>query len=60
MARAAVVLMPVTWNETFGLVAAEAQMSGCPSSRYRRGALPEVVRGRRWLPGGTGRRTSSR
>lgn len=43
MARCAVLLMPVRWDEAFGLVAAEAQMAGCPVVSYRRGALPEVV-----------------
>ena len=43
MARCALVLMPVEWDEAFGLVAAEAQMAGCPVVAYRRGALPEVV-----------------
>ncbi len=43
MAGSAVVLMPVEWDEPFGLVAAEAQMAGCPVVAYRRGALPEVV-----------------
>jgi len=43
MARAAVTLMPIEWDEPFGLVAAEAQMAGCPVVGYRRGALPEVV-----------------
>lgn len=46
MARCALVLMPVEWDEAFGLVAAEAQMAGCPVVAYRRGALPEVVRHR--------------
>ena len=43
MAQAAVTLMPVDWDEPFGLVAAEAQMAGCPVVAYRRGALGEVV-----------------
>jgi glycosyltransferase involved in cell wall biosynthesis len=43
MTRAAVTIMPVLWEETFGLVAAEAQMCGCPVVGYRRGALPEIV-----------------
>ena len=43
MARAAVTLMPVEWDEPFGLVAAEAQAAGCPVVGYERGALPEVV-----------------
>ncbi len=43
MARATVTLLPIDWEEPFGLVAAEAQMAGCPVAGYRRGALPEVV-----------------
>ena len=43
MAESKVLLMPVAWDEPFGLVAAEAQMAGCPVVGYRRGALPEVV-----------------
>jgi UDP-glucose:tetrahydrobiopterin glucosyltransferase len=43
MARSSVLFMPVRWEETFGLVAAEAQMAGLPVVGYRRGALPEVV-----------------
>jgi glycosyltransferase involved in cell wall biosynthesis len=43
MQRAAVTLMPVEWDEPFGLVAAEAQIAGCPVVGYARGALPEVV-----------------
>ena len=43
MARAAVTLMPSQWDEAFGLVAAEAQMAGCPVVGYARGALPEIV-----------------
>ena len=44
MARAGAVLMPVEWDEPFGLVAAEALRVGCPVIGYRRGALPEIVR----------------
>jgi len=43
MARSAVTLAPIRWEEPFGLVAAEAQMAGCPVAAYRRGAMPEVV-----------------
>ncbi len=43
MARAAVTICAVRWDEPFGMVAAEAQMAGCPVAAYRRGALPEVV-----------------
>jgi glycosyltransferase involved in cell wall biosynthesis len=43
MARSAVTVCAVLWEEPFGMVAAEAQMSGCPVAGYRRGALPEVV-----------------
>jgi len=43
MGRCAVTLVPVRWEEPFGMVAAEAQMAGCPVAGYRRGALPEVV-----------------
>lgn len=43
MARAAVTLASVAYDEPFGLVAAEAQMAGCPVVGYTRGALPEVV-----------------
>ena len=43
MARSAVTVCAVRWDEPFGMVAAEAQMSGCPVAAYRRGALPEVL-----------------
>jgi len=43
MGRCAVTLVPIRWEEPFGMVAAEAQMAGCPVAGYRRGALPEVV-----------------
>jgi glycosyltransferase involved in cell wall biosynthesis len=43
MAACAVTLVPARWEEPFGLVAAEAQMAGCPVAGYRRGGLPEVV-----------------
>ncbi|HEX6350669.1 MAG TPA: glycosyltransferase [Candidatus Dormibacteraeota bacterium] len=43
MAGCAVTLMPVQWEEPFGLVAAESQMAGTPVVAYRRGALAEVI-----------------
>jgi glycosyltransferase involved in cell wall biosynthesis len=43
MAESAVTLQPIKWEEPFGLVAAEAQVAGCPVAGYARGALPEVV-----------------
>ncbi|HEY7357630.1 MAG TPA: glycosyltransferase [Ktedonobacterales bacterium] len=43
MGRATAVLLPIAWEEPFGLVAAEAMAAGCPVIAYARGALPEVV-----------------
>lgn len=38
------VLMPITWEEPFGLVMAEAQACGTPVIAFDRGAAAEVVR----------------
>lgn len=43
MVRSAVTICAVRWEEPFGMVAAEAQMAGCPVAAYRRGAMPEVI-----------------
>ncbi|HEV2475577.1 MAG TPA: glycosyltransferase [Candidatus Dormibacteraeota bacterium] len=43
MAASAVTICAVRWDEPFGMVAAEAQMAGCPVAAYHRGAMPEVV-----------------
>lgn len=43
MGSSAVTICAVRWDEPFGMVAAEAQMAGCPVAAYRRGAMPEVV-----------------
>jgi glycosyltransferase involved in cell wall biosynthesis len=43
MGASAVTVMAPRWEEPFGLVAAEAQVAGCPVAAYARGALPEVV-----------------
>lgn len=45
MGRCAVTLMPVDWDEPYGLVAAESQVAGTPVVAYRRGGLPEVIEG---------------
>jgi glycosyltransferase involved in cell wall biosynthesis len=37
------VLMPSLWNESFGLVAAEAMLNGIPVLGSNRGALPETI-----------------
>ena len=43
MSGASVTLLPVHWDEPFGLVGAEAQMAGCPVAGYARGGLVEIV-----------------
>ncbi|HSS61062.1 MAG TPA: glycosyltransferase [Candidatus Limnocylindrales bacterium] len=43
MAESSVTVCAARWEEPFGMVAAEAQMAGCPVAAYRRGALPEVI-----------------
>jgi len=43
MAGASVTLLPVHWDEPFGMVGAEAQMAGCPVAGYSRGGLVEIV-----------------
>jgi glycosyltransferase involved in cell wall biosynthesis len=42
--RASCLLMPITWEEPFGLVMAEAQACGTPVVTFGRGAAPEIVR----------------
>jgi glycosyltransferase involved in cell wall biosynthesis len=36
-------LMPINWDEPFGLVMAESLASGCPVIANRRGSVPEVI-----------------
>jgi glycosyltransferase involved in cell wall biosynthesis len=40
---AAVLVMPVDWEEPFGLVLIEAMLSGTPVAAFSRGSIPEVV-----------------
>lgn len=42
--KAAGVLMPIQWQEPFGLVLAEAGACGTPVIAFDRGAVPEVVK----------------
>lgn len=44
LGSAAALLMPITWEEPFGIVMAEALACGTPVIGFRRGAVPEVVR----------------
>jgi len=41
--NACAMLMPVTWDEPFGIVMAEALACGTPVIGFNRGAVPEVV-----------------
>jgi glycosyltransferase involved in cell wall biosynthesis len=43
LGTAAALLMPIAWDEPFGIVAAEALACGTPVIAFRRGALPEIV-----------------
>ncbi len=40
---ASALLMPLAWEEPFGLVMAEAMLTGTPVIAFRRGSAPEVV-----------------
>jgi glycosyltransferase involved in cell wall biosynthesis len=44
LGQAAAFLMPILWNEPFGIVMAEALACGTPVVALNRGAVPEVVR----------------
>jgi glycosyltransferase involved in cell wall biosynthesis len=43
LAQAAALLVPIRWDEPFGIVFAEALAVGCPVISCARGALPEIV-----------------
>jgi glycosyltransferase involved in cell wall biosynthesis len=43
MARARAVLLPSTWEETFGLVAVEAMAAGVPPIASAHGSFPELI-----------------
>lgn len=43
LGEAAALLMPILWEEPFGIVMAEAMACGTPVLGFRRGAVPEVV-----------------
>jgi glycosyltransferase involved in cell wall biosynthesis len=43
LGRAAALVMPICWDEPFGIVMAEALACGTPVIGLRRGAVPEVV-----------------
>lgn len=43
MGAASALLMPVQWDEPFGLVALEALATGTPVVAYARGGLPEII-----------------
>lgn len=44
LGRSAAFLMPIEWEEPFGIVMAEALACGTPVLGFRRGSVPEVVR----------------
>jgi glycosyltransferase involved in cell wall biosynthesis len=44
LGAAAALLMPIAWEEPFGIVMAEALACGTPVIGFRRGSVPEVVR----------------
>jgi len=44
LGRAAALLMPIDWEEPFGIVMAEAAACGTPVIAFARGSVPEVVR----------------
>lgn len=43
LSEARALLMPIDWEEPFGLVIVEAMACGTPTIAFRRGAIPEIV-----------------
>lgn len=43
MGRARAIVVPIRWDEPFGLVMAEAMACGTPAIAYARGAAPELI-----------------
>ena len=41
--RARALLVPLRWEEPFGLVIVEAMLAGCPAIAFARGAAPELI-----------------
>jgi glycosyltransferase involved in cell wall biosynthesis len=44
LGKSAALLMPIEWDEPFGIVMAEALACGTPVIGYSRGSVPEVIR----------------
>ncbi|MEX0649764.1 MAG: glycosyltransferase family 4 protein [Candidatus Andersenbacteria bacterium] len=43
LANAYAMLMPIQWDEPFGLVVIEALVTGTPVIAFRRGSMPEII-----------------
>ncbi len=43
LANACALLMPIQWDEPFGLVVIEALATGTPVIAFKRGAMPEII-----------------
>lgn len=43
LARSSALLVPIRWEEPFGLTVIEAMISGTPVIAFRRGAMPELI-----------------